>query len=190
MESIVELMQQWGLWGLVIVTFTESFISPILPDVILLPMALANPENAIYYGALATVISVLGGFIGYYIGSRWGMPVVHRIMPAKYAGKIEEFAQSKNVSLTIFLAALSPIPYKCVSLSAGAFKVKLHVFIIVSILGRAKRFFLIGVLVYYIGPAAVDFFEQNSRTVLLLSLIFAAVCGMGIYLYRRYRRRS
>lgn len=188
MESLTELLLEWGMTGLIIVAFTESFCSPILPDVILLPMALANPDMAIYYGTVATVVSVLGGFIGYWIGHRWGMPVVHKVMPKKYAHKIQEFAESDNVSWTIFLAAMSPIPYKCVSISAGAFNVKWHVFIVASILGRAKRFFLEAVIIYFFGAPAVYYFQNNKTEVLLLSLVLVVFLGLGIYFYRRHKK--
>lgn len=190
MESLTELLLEWGMTGLIIVAFTESFISPILPDVILLPMALANPEKAIYYGTVATVVSVFGGFIGYWIGHKWGMPVVHKVMPDKYAHKIQEFAESDNVSWTIFLAAMSPIPYKCVSISAGAFNVKWHVFVVASVLGRAKRFFLEAVVIYFFGAPAVYYFQNNKAEVLLFSLGLVVLLGIGIYLYRRRKKNK
>ncbi|WP_177504869.1 YqaA family protein [Anaerosinus sp.] len=188
MESLIDLLLEWGMLGLIIVTFTESFCSPILPDVILLPMALANPNMAIYYGTVATFVSVLGGFIGYWIGHKWGMPVVHKVMPAKYAYKIQEFSESDNVSWTIFLAAMSPIPYKCVSISAGAFNVKWSVFIVASIFGRAKRFFLEAVIIYYFGEPAVRYFQNNTKEVAIYSLLLVLVLGGAIYLYKRYKK--
>lgn len=190
MDSIVSVLMEWGLTGLIIAAFTESFCSPILPDVILLPLALANPHMAIYYGVVATVVSVLGGFIGYWMGAKWGMPIVHKVMPDKYAHKIAEFAHSENVSWTIFLAAMSPIPYKIVSISAGAFQVKWSVFIVASMLGRAKRFFLEAVLIYYFGESAVRFFQESSKEVLLISIVIVAVIAIGIYFYRRIKKNK
>lgn len=188
MESLVELLLEWGLLGLVIAAFTESFCSPILPDVVLLPLALANPNLAIYYGSVATVVSVLGGFIGYAIGHKWGMPVVNKVMSDKYAHKIQEFADSKNVSWTIFLAAMSPIPYKFVSISAGAFNVKWPIFVIASLLGRAKRFFLESVIIYYFGEPAVRYFQNNTKEVLLLSVGLVIILGLGVYMYKRFKK--
>lgn len=189
MEFLTALLMKWGFMGLMVAAFTESFISPILPDVFLIPLALAHPHNAIYYGAMATLASVVGGFIGYWIGRKWGMPVVHKIMPDKYAHKIQEFAESENVSWAIFLAAMSPIPYKCVSISAGAFEVKWSVFIVASVLGRAKRFFLEAVLIYYFGEAAVRFFHERSQEMLLWSLALVAALGAVFYFYKRAKRR-
>lgn len=188
MENITALLLEWGLSGLIVAAFTESFCSPILPDVVLLPLALANPHLAIYYGFAATAASVLGGFVGYWIGRRWGMPIVHKMIPGKYAGKVREFADGDNVSWTIFLAALSPIPYKCVSITAGALRVKLSVFIAASVVGRAKRFFLEAVAVYYFGEAAMAYFRNHSKEIFAYSLAFAVVLGFCVYLYGRYRK--
>lgn len=189
-ESVVEILLEWGLIGLVIAAFTESFISPILPDVILLPLALANPSMAIYYGTVATVVSVLGGIVGYWIGAKWGMTVVHKVMSDKYADKIAAFAHSENIGWTVWLAAMSPIPYKLVSISAGAFRVKWSVFIVASIFGRAKRFFLEAVLIFYFGEAAVHLIQNSSTEMLIGTVVLVVVMAGLIYIYKRMKKRS
>ena len=64
MDQIIQLLESWGLIGLIVASFAESIFSPILPDFLLIPMALANPKNAIFYGLVATVTSVVGGILG------------------------------------------------------------------------------------------------------------------------------
>lgn len=188
MEFLAAALLKWGLTGLIIAAFAESFISPVLPDVILIPLALANPQMAIYYGIIATVVSVLGGFVGYAIGYKWGKPVLHKVIPDKYIDRIQEFADSDHISWTIFLAAMSPIPYKCVSISAGAFRVKWPIFIVASLLGRAKRFFLEAVGIYFFGEAFVRLFHENKMEMLVISLIMVFVVGLLIYAYKRHKK--
>lgn len=187
MDSIVSLLLEWGLMGMVIAAFTESFISPVLPDVILIPLALAKPDMAIYYGVIATLVSVLGGCIGYWIGYKWGMPVVHKVMSDKYAHKLESFAHSENVSWTIFLAAMSPIPYKFVSISAGAFRVKWSVFMFASFFGRMKRFLLEGLVIYFFGEPAIRYLQNSTKEMVIISVVFVLVIGAGIYFYRKWK---
>jgi undecaprenyl-diphosphatase len=127
MEDIIALFLGWGLFGLIIASFTESFCSPVLPDVLLIPLAMAQPHNAIYYGGIATVVSVLGGFIGYGIGLKIGLPAAQKMIPAKYQEKIQGFVDS-NAKWAVFLAAMAPIPYKFVSITAGALKINLPLF--------------------------------------------------------------
>ncbi len=189
-DGLVEILLEWGLIGLIIAAFTESFCSPILPDVLLLPMALARPDRAIYYGLVATVVSVLGGFIGYWIGAKWGMSVVHKVMSDKYAEKIAAFAHSENIGWTVWVAAMSPIPYKIVSISAGAFRVKWSTFIIASVFGRAKRFFLEAVLIYYFGEPAVHFLQNSSREMLIGTVVVIAVLTGLYYLYKKSKRNK
>jgi len=188
-EDIIALLLSWGLIGLVVASFTESFCSPILPDVLLIPLALAQPEHAIYYGVLATLVSVLGGFIGYGIGYKIGPAAAHKLLPAKHEEKIRHFAD-RNASWAVFLAAMSPIPYKFVSISAGALKINLTVFVLASSLGRAKRFVLEGILIYYYGPAAVHIFTQHTGDVLVVSSIAVAVLGVGVYIFKRAKKKT
>jgi len=189
MEEIVALLLSWGLIGLIAAAFTESFCSPILPDVVLIPLALAQPEYAIYYGILATGVSVLGGFIGYGIGRKIGPAAAHKLLPARHEEKIRHFAD-RNATWAVFLAAMSPIPYKFVSISAGALKINFTVFVVASSLGRAKRFLVEGILIYYYGPAAVQIFTQHTGDVLLASSIAVIVLGTGIYVYKKMKKKA
>ena len=189
MEEITALLLSWGLVGLLAAAFTESFCSPILPDVVLIPLALAQPENAIYYGCLATVVSVVGGFLGYGIGFKIGPIAAQKLIPAKHEEKIRYFAD-KNATWALFLAAMSPIPYKFVSISAGALKINFTVFVIASSLGRAKRFLVEGILIYYYGPAAVHIFTHHKEDVLLVSVIAVLIIGIGIYVVKKMKKKT
>ena len=93
LQDGVAFFQTYGLWGLLAVAFLESFISPILPDLLLIPMALANPEQAIWYAVWTTLTSVLGGFIGYYGGHRFGLSDVPRPVYAGHFPAPRVFAQ-------------------------------------------------------------------------------------------------
>lgn len=189
MDDIIVLFLGWGLFGLVIAAFTESFCSPILPDVILLPLAIAQPENAIYYGGIATIASVLGGFIGYGIGYKIGLPAAQKMIPVKYQDKIQGFVDN-NAKWAVFLAAIAPIPYKFTSITAGALKINLSLFFVMSLLGRGKRFLLEGILIYYYGAQAEHIFTQHSKEVVLVSLGIVVVIAAGLYLAKRYRRSA
>lgn len=97
------------------------------------------------------------------------------MIPGKYARKVREFAEGGNVSWTIFLAAL---------------RVKLPVFIAAFVVGRAKRFFLEAVAVYYFEETAMVYFRNHSKEIFAFSLAFAVVLGFCAYLYGRYRKRG
>ncbi|MDL2280778.1 VTT domain-containing protein [Selenomonadales bacterium OttesenSCG-928-I06] len=188
LDSLTEVFLEWGIYGLIIASFTESFISPILPDLILIPLALANPDSAILYAIAATSFSVVGGFIGYGIGRKIGIVAARKMIPEKYLEPIQEKVR-RNAVWAIFLAALSPIPYKFVSIAAGAFKIRMDVFIVVSFIGRAKRFMIEGLLIYYFGDYAMDLMAEYYDIFIILSVIAILLIILLVALWRRSRRQ-
>lgn len=186
MEQILQWFEQYGLWGLFFLTFIESFISPVLPDLMLIPLALANPEKAITYSLITTLASVLGGFVGYGIGNRFGKLALNKFVPVHYTAKIKHWLDHYG-GWAIFLAALAPIPYKFVSIAAGTFRINFFVFLVASILGRGKRFLLVGILIYYYGPEALAMLELIPEQWILLGLGLG-VLGLGAYYYCRRPR--
>ena len=189
MADITATLLEWGLYGLIVAAFTEAFISPILPDILLLPLMLAKPQEAVFLGTVATVASVVGGFLGYAIGYKLGAPAARKIIPGKYLEKIETYLQ-ENAKWAIFLAALAPIPYKFVCISAGAFRVNFTLFVIISIVARGKRFLLPGVIIYFFGPSAQALLSEYSAEAIGVSLIVLAACLLAYYLYRRQKKRT
>ena len=189
MEQIIIFFQHYGTVGLFVVSFIESFISPILPDLILIPMALSTPEKAIYYSMIATVASVLGGVVGYFIGDRLGLPVLQKYAPAKHIETIHNWLE-KYGGWAIFFAAMAPIPFKFVSISAGVFRVNKLVFLLAAVFGRGKRFLLEGILIFYYGPRAVELIKNYSNNFIIGFGVVAVIGVIGIILMRKKFVRS
>lgn len=187
-EQLALFFQNYGYLGLFIVSFTESFISPILPDLLLIPMALAAPEKAIYYGLVATAASVIGGILGYYIGHRFGLPVVKRFVPEKHTETIRNWVNTYG-GWAIVAAALAPIPYKFVSICAGMFRVNTTIFILASIVGRGKRFLIEGILIYYYGPLAVELMTKYSDEAIIVTGVVLVILWGAFKLLRSFRRQ-
>lgn len=187
MEYIIQLLESWGLIGLIVASFAESIFSPILPDFLLIPLSLANPKNAIFYGMVATVVSVVGGILGYWLGVKYGLPLVQKMVPKKYLKIIDDFTQH-NAGWAVFLAAMSPIPYKFVSITSGALRIPLGIFLFASFCGRAKRFLLEGILIYYFGEAAKEMIKNMMDNILMASGILLVVIVLGYWIY--YQKKS
>lgn len=183
MEFIIQYLNHYGTVGLFIVALTESVFSPILPDLLLIPMALANPQNAIYYGMVATAASVLGGLIGYAVGKTWGLPVIERFIPAHYIQQMRLLADKYGV-WAVYIGALLPIPYKVITLTSGTFNISLPIFILASVIGRAKRFLLEGVLIYYFGPKAIAMLE-NATSMGMVAVV-SVICIAGVFLLLKF----
>jgi len=130
-------------------SFAESSVFPIPPDVMLIPMCLAKPLKSWVYAALCTLFSVLGGMAGYLIGSLAFGWIEPWLMDSRYA---ETFTSAVSAFDTwgfwyILLAGFTPIPYKIFTISAGVVGMPFLAFIGGSIAGRGGRFFLVAGLI-------------------------------------------
>ena len=135
-------------------SFAESSFFPIPPDVMLIPMSLAEPSKWVRLALLTTIASILGGIAGYFLGVwaiDWLQPL---IIDWGYADK---FAQAKNLFnrwgiWAVLAAGFSPIPYKLFTITAGLLSMAFLPFVIASAIGRGLRFFLVAGLVAKVGP--------------------------------------
>src|SRR3989344_1927506 len=101
----------YGLLGLFLLAFAESSFFPVPPDVLLIAFSLASPENAFIYAAVATLGSVLGGLFGYFLGKKFGEPLLLRFAKKETVSHVQKL-YSEMGSWIVFIAGFSPIPYK------------------------------------------------------------------------------
>lgn len=139
---------------LALVSFSESSFFIVPPDVMLAPMTLARPDKAWFYAGLTTVMSVLGGLLGYLIGlfafhlaEPWLISFDYMHAYQQAAAWFDEWG-----FWAIFVAGFTPIPYKIFTIAAGAANMMLLPFLIGSIVGRGMRFFLVAGLMRWGGP--------------------------------------
>ncbi len=140
-------------WYLAALSFAESSFFPIPPDVMLAPMALAKPKRAIYFAALTTVASVLGGALGYLIGLfafEFAEPLI------RGWGYWDKYQRAQAWFdewgfWAILVAGFSPIPYKVFTITAGTLAMAFIPFVIASVIGRGARFFLVASLMGWGG---------------------------------------
>lgn len=136
------------------VSFVESSVFPIPPDVMLIPMVLGKPLRAWHYALLTTIASVLGGVFGYVIGYFAFETIAHSfIVEFGYEEMYQQVVAWFNSHgwLAVIVAGITPIPYKIFTIAAGAVKMPLWGFVTASIIGRAVRFFLVAGLVKSVG---------------------------------------
>ncbi len=159
--------------SLAVVSFAESSFFPIPPDVMLAPMVLAKPERAYFYATVCTIASVLGGLLGYAIGM-FLEPVGMAILSS--LGKADTFEASKALfqehgAWVILIKGLTPIPYKLITISAGIFQFSLILFIVLSVITRAGRFFLVAFVLKRWGPPMLKVVERRLALFTVLGLI-------------------
>lgn len=149
---------------LALVSFIEASVFPIPPYFMLAPMALARPERAIFYASLATVCSVLGGVLGYWLGYFVFNPVVLPIIDffgyTQNFGALTASLQSKGF-FAVLIAGFTPVPFKLVAIGSGLMHINLGAFLSASILGRGVKFFAVALLVKIFGTK-FSFYNVNK----------------------------
>jgi membrane protein YqaA with SNARE-associated domain len=165
-------------WALAAVSFAESSFFPIPPDVLLVPMALANPKRAWLLAGLCTIASVTGGLLGYAIGALL-YDTIGQWLISLYGGgdDVEAFrrAYAEWGGLVILIKGLTPIPYKIVTIASGFTGYNLLWFTILSLITRAGRFFLMALLLQRYGEPVRIFIERRLEVV--AALLFVVVVG-------------
>lgn len=167
-----------ALPALAAVSFIESSVFPIPPDVLLIPMVLAAPSRAWIIAGVCTLASVLGGAFGYFIG--WGFfEEVGRPVLEFYGkdARFEKFAETYNAwgAWAVLIAGITPFPYKVVTILSGTTGLNFTVFMVASVIARGFRFFLVAALLRRFGPPIRDFIER--RLGLVFTLGMAALLG-------------
>ncbi|WP_153771478.1 YqaA family protein [Labrenzia sp. CE80] len=160
------------------VSFVESSVFPIPPDILLIPMVIARKEKAWFLALLCTVTSVLGGLAGYMIGSFLFQQVAEPILGFYgYLDKFESFSEIFNAWgwWFVFIAGLTPFPYKVITIASGAAGLSLPIFLLASIVSRGIRFFVVAALLYFFGPPIRDFIEK--RLGLMFTLFVVLLVG-------------
>ena len=164
----------WAPTALAVISFVESSVFPIPPDVMLIPMCLAKPNRAFWYAGICTVASVLGGLLGYAIGALlYDTLGLFLIRLYGYGDKLETFraAYAEWGHWIILIKGATPIPYKVITIASGFAGYSLFWFIVLSIITRGVRFYLVATLLYFWGEQARVFIERRLGMILLLSVV-------------------
>lgn len=184
-DTIMELSARpFGLWVLAAVAFAESSFFPIPPDLVLVPMVLADRSRGRFLALWCTIWSVVGGILGYLIGSLLYDSVGAWLISAYGAGeKIDAFreAYAQWGALVILIKGLTPIPYKIVTIASGFAGYNIGLFIVLSIITRGLRFFIVAELLRHFGEPIRDFIEKRLT---LVTTAFLLVVIVGFLLAR------
>ena len=155
----VDAAESFGLMGLFLVSATESAVQPVPPDLVSWPMALGagSIPELLTIVIVATVGSVLGSLVGYWMGSVAGDYVLSRFASESSIARLEQIMH-RHGSFGVFFAALGPVPYKALAWTAGAGSMPLIPFMISGGIGRLMRFSIPAVAIWYYGDAALEWF--------------------------------
>ncbi len=165
---------EWSLIILAIMAFIESVFSPLPPDPLLIAMGLLSTNQAIFFGVICTLFSVLGAVFGYGLGKWFGKPLLSKMISDSLVEKTENFFNRYGV-WAILIAAFTPIPYKVFAILSGILQLNMKKFLIASFIGRGGRFITLGVLIALFGDDIRGFLENEFQTITILGGAFLVV---------------
>jgi len=157
-DTTIDWADSWGLIGLAIVSATEAMFQPAPPDLLVIPMVLNSNGSVTEIFAIvltATIFSVFGSLGGYAIGMYAGRPFLEKFAKPNTISRIDNLFL-KYGSMGVFIAAISPIPYKAFAWAAGSGKMNIRLFVFAGLLGRGIRFGLEGIVLGFYGEEFSD----------------------------------
>jgi membrane protein YqaA with SNARE-associated domain len=177
----------YATWLMGAISFVESSFFPIPPDAMLIPMSIARPDRAYFFATVCTVTSVAGGVLGYVIGAvLYDSVGLWLIQLYGYGDKVEAFrsAYAQWGTWIILLKGLTPIPYKIVTITSGFAGFSFTMFVLLSVVARGIRFYLLAFLLNRYGAEARHFIEKRlGLWVTLMAVTLVVGTAAALYLF-------
>ena len=178
---------------LAVVSFVESSFFPIPPDIMVVPMVISKKKDFFKIFLIATIFSVLGGILGYFIGAFFfeiGMKIMN------FYSYEDQLINFKNNLINsegfyawlgiLFLAGFTPLPYKVFTIASGLIGFNIIIFIIVSLISRGLRFFIVSYLSYKFGNLFTEFMDKHGSKWFTIIGLLVVIIGVMIYLIFKY----
>ncbi len=176
-----------------LISFIESSFFPIPPDVMIVPMVIAKKKNYIKIFLIASIFSVLGGIFGYFLGTFFYDLASAVIEFYGYENTVEKLKYNLSVGggflgwlSILFLAGFTPLPYKAFTIASGLIGFNLFVFILVSLVSRSLRFFLISYLSYKFGHLFNDFMDKHGSKWFTVFGVLLVIILLIIFLFNKF----
>ena len=173
-----------------LVSFIESSFFPIPPDVMIVPMVIAKKKEFIKIFLIASIFSVLGGILGYLIGYLFFDLAMYVIELYNYEDKVENLKSNMSKGSgflawlsILFLAGFTPLPYKAFTISSGLIAFNLPIFIIVSLVSRSLRFFIVAFLSYRFGELFTEYMNKHGSKWFTVIGILIVIIFIFIFLF-------
>ncbi len=154
---------------LALVSFIESSFFPIPPDVMIVPMVMARKDRFIRIFLNATIFSVLGGIFGYFIGFIFSDLAMSVVEFYNYEDKVNNLKARLSEGsglyiwlITLFLAGFTPLPFKVFTITSGLISFNIFIFIIICLISRGLRFFIVSYFTFRFGEPFVNFVEKKG----------------------------
>ena len=178
---------------LAIVSFVESSFFPIPPDVMVIPMVISKKNDFIKIFLITTIFSVMGGMLGYLIGAfffDFGSQIMSFYGYENRLSNIKENLVNSEGFYAwlgiLFLAGFTPLPYKVFTIASGLISFNFFIFIVISLISRGLRFFIVSYLSYKFGNLFTEFMEKHGSKWFTIIGLIIVIIGLLIYLIIKF----
>lgn len=183
-QNIIDFLMNYGVWGLVIHSFADAVIFPVPAFFLQVPLSLLDPSNALWLATAGYIACLLGTPVGYFIGKLLGHSVLEKILKKSWIDGANQMFK-KNGEAAILIGSFTPIPFKVFTILSGCLNFPLWRLIGFAALGRAVKFYAVGLLFYLYGRSAEGMVQHVSLYIFLI-----AVPVLAVFLIIRKRRRN
>ena len=175
------------------ISFIESSFFPIPPDLMIAPMAIAKKKEFIKIFLIATVFSVLGGIFGYFIGAYFFEIAISIVEFYNYENKVTDIKNALSQGdgfytwlAILFLAGFTPLPYKVFTIASGLISFNLLIFILISLVSRGLRFFIVSYLSSKFGDTFTNYMNRHGHKWFTIIGLIIVIIAATIYLLRKF----
>ena len=176
-----------------LVSFIESSFFPIPPDVMIIPMVIAKKKEFIKIFLIASIFSVLGGVLGYFIGYLFFDLAMYVVEFYNYGDKVKDLKLNMSEGngflawlSVLFLAGFTPLPYKAFTITSGLIAFNLPIFVIVSLISRGLRFFIVAFLSYKFGQLFTEYMNNHGSKWFTVVGVLIVIIFVLIYLVLKF----
>lgn len=184
-QDVLDFLMKFGPWGLFIHSFLDAVIFPIPAFFLQVSLSLLNPSTALWLATAGFIGCLLGTPVGYMIGKLLGKSVLYKILKKEWIDAATERFQ-KNGEAAILVGSFTPIPFKVFTILSGCLNFPLWRLIAYAAVGRATKFYVVGILFYLYGRSAEGMVKNVS---LYIFIIAVPLLLIGVYWNRRRKRK-
>jgi len=185
-DAVVDFFEEFGLIGMFIHSFVDAIFFPIPAFFLQVSLSIIHPSQALWLATVGYIACLLGTPVGYLIGRLLGDKVMHKVLKGKSIHAASNMFK-RNGEAAILIGSFTPIPFKIFTILAGCFKFSIWKLIGYAALGRAVKFYAVGVIFYYFGRSSENFVTSY------LSIIFgiiAVILFLVYYIRRKIRKKQ
>ncbi|GGA81304.1 YqaA family protein [Ornithinibacillus halotolerans] len=179
-QQVSDFFEDFGFIGMFIHSFIDAIIFPIPAFFTQVSLSLINPQSAILLATVGYIACLLGTPIGYLIGHKLGEPILHKFLKKKWIDKATDSIH-RNGEAAILIGAFTPIPFKVFTILSGCFHFSIWKLIGYAAIGRAFKFYIVGISFYLFGQASEEFIT-NYLTYIMGGI---AIILLGLFYIKR-----